>query len=786
MRVRRGASAFSIVTLLCASAARGATTVPTDVQLPGTQPGEVSGIESVSKCDNCHGHFEPAGEPWFNWSGSPMAHASRDPLFWATVAIAEQDFDGAGDLCLRCHVPEGWLDGRSVPTDGSALAEGDADGVQCDLCHRLTNPDRSEHLGVQNAPFLAHDGGTPPRGYYGSGMGVFWNGAAKLGPYADAEARHQSLPSRFHRSELLCGTCHDVSNPVTGDLAPGNGAQQPLAPGTFSGVPGTPVDGKAAFNHFPYAYGVVERTTSEHQASAFPTTRVRDYAGLPLELKAGAIQKAWQAAQLAGTDGDYEDGTPRTFSCQSCHMRPTVGQGCNKNPPLRADLPRHDLTGGNYWLPDAILYLAARGELRLGNTLSLEQQSALAAGKLRAQENLNDAASLQLVGNRLRVVNLTGHKLITGYPEGRRMWLNLRWFDAGDALLAEDAPYGPLVADVGGTPTIVETLLDLDPLWSRVYEAHHAITQEWAAKLLALGVTPSLPLRFGRESGAVTLTLGQLAAQAPGTHAETFHFVLNDSVVKDNRIPPYGMRVDDATARNILPVPGNQYGAPGPGGSFRHWDEVALSPPPGAHHATLTLYYQPTSWEYVQFLARANTGQIAFLAQEGGRVLDAWRETGMAAPYPMVSIAWQNAVAACADGIDNDGDGLLDHPADPGCLATSDESEHEAGRPCDDRLDGDGDGWTDFPRDPGCLSATSPQEDPQCQDGLDNDGQPGIDFDGGASVNGGVPIGAPDPQCTGPFLDREAASTSVGCGIGPELLGLVPLLLAARRRRRGR
>jgi hypothetical protein len=233
-------------------------------------------------------------------------------------------------------------------------------------------------------------------------------------------------------------------------------------------------------------------------------------------------------------------------------------------------------------------------------------------------------------------------------------------------------------------------------------------------------------------------------------------------------------------------VPGNQYGAPGPGGSFRHWDEVALSPPPGAHHATLTLYYQPTSWEYVQFLARANTGQVAFLAQEGGRVLDAWRETGMAAPYPMVSIAWQNAVAACADGIDNDGDGLLDHPADPGCLATSDESEHEAGRPCDDRLDGDGDGWTDFPRDPGCLSATSPQEDPQCQDGLDNDGQPGIDFDGGASVNGGVPIGAPDPQCTGPFLDREAASTSVGCGIGPELLGLVPLLLAARRRRRGR
>ena len=27
-----------------------------------------------------------------------MSHAGRDPIYWATVAIAEQDFDGAGDL----------------------------------------------------------------------------------------------------------------------------------------------------------------------------------------------------------------------------------------------------------------------------------------------------------------------------------------------------------------------------------------------------------------------------------------------------------------------------------------------------------------------------------------------------------------------------------------------------------------------------------------------------------------------------------------------------------------
>lgn len=116
--------------------ARAADIVPTDVQQPGAQPGEVSQIESVSKCNNCHKDFDPAREPWFHWTGSMMAHASRDPVFWATVAVAEQDFDGSGDLCIRCHVPEGWLNGRSTPTDGSGLAEGDDDGVQCDGASR--------------------------------------------------------------------------------------------------------------------------------------------------------------------------------------------------------------------------------------------------------------------------------------------------------------------------------------------------------------------------------------------------------------------------------------------------------------------------------------------------------------------------------------------------------------------------------------------------------------------------------------------------------------------------
>ena len=43
-----------------------------------------------------------------------MAQAMRDPLFLATMAIANQDAPASGDLCLRCHTPTGWLGGRLI------------------------------------------------------------------------------------------------------------------------------------------------------------------------------------------------------------------------------------------------------------------------------------------------------------------------------------------------------------------------------------------------------------------------------------------------------------------------------------------------------------------------------------------------------------------------------------------------------------------------------------------------------------------------------------------------
>ncbi|MBK8099661.1 MAG: hypothetical protein IPK26_21355 [Planctomycetes bacterium] len=629
--------AFSVVFLAATTASNLPLLVPTDVQMPGTQPGQAALTGNVSQCNNCHANYDAATEPSRNWQGSMMSHSGRDPLFWAALGVVESDYAGAGDFCLRCHAPRGWLEGRSASSDGSGLASTtDANGIECTLCHALVNPSGTEHAGVQNAPFVANDGGSPAQGYHGSGMMVVSGNSTRYGPYANAAAQHATAQSQFHRSSSLCGTCHDVSNPFVGDLAHNHGAQVPLAPGRFSGVPGTPVSGKAAFLNFPHQYGIVERTFSEHAVSAFANLRVRDFATLPADLQRGSIRHAWQQAQLAGNQGDYADGTTRNFSCQSCHMAPVVGQGANGGP-MRSDLPLHDLTGGNTRVPEMIKWLDAQGRLKLGGGLTAAQTAAIDDGVLRARASLQRAAALDVQGDLLKVVNLTGHKLITGYPEGRRMWLRMRWRNEQGALLREDGGYGPLTIAMGGLPSTVDTLLDPN---ARVYQATHGMTQEWANQLLGYGLSANLPLMFDRVTGNISLTLGQLAAQAPGSTHETFHFLLNNMVLADSRIPPYGYPYDAARTRNALPVPATQYGNPGPGGTFRYWDELTLNPPAGATRADIELLYQTTSWEYVQFLFLANAGPTSFLATVGWDALDAWLNTGMSAPEVMATTNW--------------------------------------------------------------------------------------------------------------------------------------------------
>jgi hypothetical protein len=135
-----------------------------------------------------------------------------------------------------------------------------------------------------------------------------------------------------------------------------------------------------------------------------------------------------------------------------------------------------------------------------------------------------------------------------------------------------------------------------------------------------------------------------LAYGSSAPSADTFHFVLNNTVTKDNRIPPYGFSYEEARKRNALPVPADQYR--NTDGTYRYYDELALDPPTdatgatGATYARIRLLYQPTSWEYVQFLYLANRKTNAFLASEGDNLLNTWLATGMAEPFVMAETTW--------------------------------------------------------------------------------------------------------------------------------------------------
>lgn len=118
------------------------------VRMPGTQPPPENNIilEAPTRCTNCHGGFNTAIEPTFNWKGSMMAQSARDPLFWACLTVSEQDSiwavgrPNATDICLRCHFPQGWVEGRSDPTNASLMTGNDFSGVHCDVCHHAYDP----------------------------------------------------------------------------------------------------------------------------------------------------------------------------------------------------------------------------------------------------------------------------------------------------------------------------------------------------------------------------------------------------------------------------------------------------------------------------------------------------------------------------------------------------------------------------------------------------------------------------------------------------------------------
>ena len=131
--------------------------------------------------------------------------------------------------------------------------------------------------------------------------------------------------------------------------------------------------------------------------------------------------------------------------------------------------------------------------------------------------------------------------------------------------------------------------------------------------------------------------------------------------------------------------------------------------------------------------------------------------------------------AACDDGIDNDDDGRIDYPHDPGCASPEDEDEDDplAAPMCSNGYDDDGDGLIDFGQDPECSSAADPDERPECSDGIDNDGDGRVDFDRNRD---GTPDTQRDFQCACALDISEASNPACSDGCDNDNDGLIDML----------
>jgi hypothetical protein len=421
--------------------------------------------------------------------------------------------------------------------------------------------------------------------YIENGSGQYFISANpdKRASFADATARHGMIYSRYHKSKYFCSTCHDVANAAAANLGLSDLIDQSGGVDLIS-------------EQYPsFAYFHVERTFSEFMLS--------EYA-----VQGGAATNPEFQAMTGGIDW--------VARCQDCHMMDVVGKGADKKDAIlrptestehpNSGQPLHDMTGGNCWISHILASLDPNGPVYDEvNVQILDQGPAvltldllqgetpviygaeLKAGSDRAKDQLRLAATLKdLAYDRstgeisFKVQNNTGHKLISGFPEGRRMFVNIIAY-VGDSIIYEVNPYDYTVGTLRG-----------------------------------LSYSQSSPPLGPNEEYVDEVVYETQMSSALTGEEKTFHFVLATDRYKDNRIPPKGFDISGAAERVVVP---RWHGDPAPdyftteeylGG----YDDVTLNIGAGADEVEVNLYYQGTSREYIEFLRDEINGTATTLS----------------------------------------------------------------------------------------------------------------------------------------------------------------------------
>jgi len=467
-------------------------------------------------CFSCHGNLvSPAGEDisfGTDWRASMMANSARDPYWQAAVRREVMDHPTAAaqieDECAACHMPMARFEAKAAGRLGKVF----------------------DHL-----------------------------------PVGQGDSRAAQLAA----DGVSCTMCHQISADRFGEES--------------SFTAGFSIASDADWGERP-VYGPYDvdkgLRTLMHSASGF-----RQEESLHIQKSELCATCHTLITESLGSEGEVVGHLPEqvpylewrhsdyqaTHSCQSCHM-PVVSGATKISSVLgkeRTKVSRHVFQGGNFFM----LRMLNRYRHELGVTALPKE---LEASAVRTEQHLqsstaqlsvvraeNDSSQLTVV---LKIANLAGHKLPTGYPS-RRSWIQFAIKDHSGTIVFESGHLteeGRIVGnDNDDDPTQYESHYDqiVAPHQVQIYESVMVDTVDQVTTGLLSGV------RF----------------------------------IKDNRLLPTGF--DPQTADDAIAVHGMaSTDANFSGGSDLVTYTVNVEGHAGPFEVHATLWYQPISYRWAQNL----------------------------------------------------------------------------------------------------------------------------------------------------------------------------------------
>ncbi len=757
------------------------------VPLPGTQQQELGNItfpapfnvfEFLVTCGACHGaQVDQQVAHFGNWAGSAMASASRDPVFRANEIIVNSAIqaatgqDGGGNMCFRCHSPNGWYSGRFDPAlngagDGSQMLHSillstDDEGVPCEMCHKamgaVTYKD-PELLALQDVngnslfaddpawnmlagiddwphdgqPFVDQDGdptiaaGNP----LGNGTLQFAEGMLYLGRYpgivdvfwSDTPLVEDPMgPAGYSSGGFYTGQTYGIfppgwldpqGNDLGGQPAPGPGGDLLIQLDVPIGPPLNP-NGTPNYN--------AQSVSPEHSTAMYPNVppaksfnQTSEFCGACHEQTTPVLNHG-MPDQRTYTEWKYSafGSGPGAKTCQDCHMPrlsheydDDITGSYNADPLLigpwpyakpRTNTAVHKLAGANRDLPmmmqalypEVDIEVVGGGEGAGGVWVGTGNDPRIFPGMLSTRDSMwernmrNTEVSLldgvdvaisqapvkvgtDVNGNgiwevKVKVTNISGHRLPSGFSDGQRMWIDLAVSGAG---VSYRSGYYDDAQAILKTDSATAFKRALGPVIDATVPGGNAV------------------MVYERVTGTCTTqdTTGDLVACTPSLSA------LNDYILFDNRIPPMGFnyaqyRQAGVKFWNYDPATFIPYEDAIRYTGGQNWDEVTYrftgpADPLAVLATRAEVQFQSHTREYMEFLRASDTSTVRpegpprpwspnypiepnYLSEEfgllevsdeilaagfiteplrdnwGGIAYAAWYVTGKGAPYPV-------------------------------------------------------------------------------------------------------------------------------------------------------